>query len=153
MKKITNYPSYKENPTHIEGIEKRTRVVGQNDVEEFVNTVTGESELYKKLGRTKEFDVDVAEFRKVFVAGLPVIKELSSPGLKVLTFVLFSLVPKRDEITILMHECSEFTGYSSMTNIYKGIAELLDHNILFRKVGSGGTYFINSNFIYNGSRI
>lgn len=152
MKKINDYPSYKESPIELKGVGTKTYVI-EGDIEEFVSTGTGEASLYKKLGSVKSYTHDSLEYRKLYVRGLPLLKDLSSPGLKVFSYILMYIRPKQSEVIISIPECIEFTGYSGAVNIYKGIIELLEKEIIFRKVGSGGVYFINSNILFNGKRV
>jgi hypothetical protein len=145
------YASYYENPSRIEegDLNLLTRIK-KGDVEEWVNS-DGEVVKVQKLASEDTYMNDRREYRKVYVKELSTIKELSSAGLKVWCYVLYNLPIKVDEIFIDTKDCMIFCGYKSKVNVYDGIANLLMHNLLFRKTGSG-SYFININAFFNGKR-
>jgi hypothetical protein len=151
MKKISDFESYIDNPsTILEEDIKRVHYFTKGDVVEIVDN-NGEVVNYQKLGTEVNKVIDQREYRKVYVNELVTLKELSASGLKVFCYILKNLKVKKDDITISIADCMEFTGYKSKVNIYNGIVELLDKQIIYRKVGTGN-YYININAIYNGAR-
>lgn len=150
--KLTDFPSYEKNPSILlERDIKKRNYIEQGEVKIFVNP-QGEEELYQSLGKDKYYTTDAREYRKIYVEQLGCIKELSNPALKVLCYILKELKPRVDEIAILIDDCMKFTGYESKVNIYKGLVELLNRKLIYRKVGTG-TYFIDINSFYNGNRL
>lgn len=149
---IKDFESFRENPTIKDGIGVRQYVKKPSEIE-MVNTDTGEVGIFKPASTCVNIPHDSLEYIKVFKQALPQVKDLNTPALKVWVYILANLTPKRDEVSIIMKDCIEYTGYTNPPPIYKGLVELLSKQFLFRKVGSDSTYFINSNFFFNGKRI
>jgi hypothetical protein len=152
MKKINDFESYYTNPSKVLDKDlKKLHFVKKGEVNEFI-TKDGELTKWQKIGDEIVNVIDSKEYRKLYVDELDTIKDLSTSGLKVLCYVLKNIGVKKDDITIVLSDCLEFTGYKSKVNVYNGIIELLNKKILYRKVGSSN-YFINVNTFYNGKRI
>lgn len=149
---LKDFETFKENPTIKEGIIMREYLVKANEVP-MVNTETGEYGVFKKIDSTKQLAHDTLQYTKVYNNSLSSIKDFSNPALKVWVYILANLTPRKEDITINMKECMEYTGYLNIPNVYKGIIELLEKNFIFRKTGNDNTYFINSNYFFNGKRI
>lgn len=149
---LKDFESYKSNPTKIEGIVIKEYQLKPNETT-MVNTDTGEVGIFRPAAKTKTLPHDTLEYVKVYTNALPQIKDLNTPALKVWTYILSNLTPKRDEVSIFMKDCIEYTGYTNPPPIYKGLVELLEKQFIFRKVGSDSIYFINSNIFFNGKRI
>ena len=72
---------------------------------------------------------------------------LNTPGIKVLCYILDNLSMNQDYVYIPETECMKYCGYKGKSNLYKGIASLLELEVLFKKVGNSSEYFINTNYI------
>ena len=152
MRKISDFETYVDNPSKpLEGDLKHVHHFTKGAIRKLVNEY-GEEKLFSELGDEVNKVVDSREYRKIFVSELVTLKDLNSSGIKVLCYILKHLRIKKDDITISISECMEFTGYKSKVNVYNGLAELLEKQIIFRKVGIG-SYYINVNTFYNGSRL
>ena len=149
---IKDFESYSTNPSKmLEDDMRHVTSVKKGDVRQLVDTGTGEEIFMQEVDKANKFVVDKKEFRKVFVDGLPTISKLNSAGLKMLCYILVNLSVKKDEVDVNMEDCMEYTGYKSRANIYNGLVNLLENNIIYRKVKNG--YYININIIYNGNRM
>jgi len=152
MRKISDFETHIDNPSKLlDGDLKRMHYFTKGTIRKLVNEY-GEEKLFSELGDEINKVIDTREYRKVFVNELVTLKDLSSSGIKILCYILKYLKVKKDDITISISECMEFTGYKSKVNVYNGLAELLEKQIIFRKVGIG-SYYINVNTFYNGSRL
>ena len=150
-KKISDFESYSINPSKILDKDvKQLHYVHKKEVEEFI-TKDGEYKRYQELGTEIIKNIDAKKYVKLYIEELDNIKDLSTAGLKVLCYIFKNIGIKKDDISIVLSDCMEFTGYKSKVNVYNGIIELLDKKIIFRRVGSGN-YFININSFYNGHR-
>lgn len=155
QKKLTDFPVCTENP-FIDGLRtdlvKHTRYVnkfGEKNEEIWVNHSTGEAAV-TVFAKKKVVDDD--KFVKLFLSRLDNFFELSTAGIRVLTYVMTCMKPKDDMILFNLKACMEHTKYSSKAQIYKGLAELLKFGFIAR----GETeylYYVNPLMIFNGDRI
>lgn len=153
MKTIKDYEVYSVNPSTV--LISDVKVINQikkGEIKRMQDLDTGEETIIQEMGEHLVFKKDSREYRKVYVDSLPTVSMLSSAGLKVWCYVLARLIAKKDEVFINLEDCMEYTGYKTRANIYNGIINLLEHGLLFKKVGSG-VYFINVNIFFNGNRI
>jgi len=150
MAGIKQFPQFCENPSKPEGIEKKRRNL-KNYEKEAVDCLTGEHFAFRPL-KTEYTHVDTAPYTKLFNEALPSIKDLTVPGLKVWCYILANLKPNKDYVLIKEKSCMAYCGYDGKSNYYKGLANLLEKNIIYRMTGSESVYFINVNFIFNGDR-
>lgn len=153
VKTIKDYETYSINPSVV--LAEDTKVINyikKGELKQFYNIETGEEVNYQEMGVHDNRNIDSREYRKVYVDGLPSIALLSSSGLKVWCYVLARIIARKDEVGINMEDCMEYTGYKTRTNVYSGIVNLLEHKLLFRKIGSG-VFYININLFFNGNRI
>lgn len=149
--KLADFEVYKENPSKPEGIVSRN-IIEQDGARAFVDKETGEEKLYFSAGTHKIVEHDGAVYIKVYHPTFSIIKDFNSSEIKVWCFISTILKPKKDEITLNISDCKDYTGYSSDVNIYKGILGLLEKKFIYRKTGSGN-YFIDVNMFFNGRRI
>jgi len=157
---------YKTNPFLIDMIipikgrqVKISKMGGDDNV--LVNQSTGETHgthvtTYKR--------VDAEQFVKIFTANIALTFNLTSPGIKVFSVVLWSLQNKalsKDEIDLDSYVLQEFIDAHSkenpplklsMATFKRGMNELEKSKII-AKTQRAGRYFINPNFVFNGDRI
>lgn len=152
MRKITDYPSTKENPYKLEGIEQKEYLTTEN-VQIVSDVKTGELYEQKRLSKNKLVTIDTLQFTKVYYSSNKFIKNFSIPAIKVWSFILVNLKPNSNEVYLYMEDLINHTGYSGTSNIYKGIAELLEKDFIARSTGNSNRYWINPNMYFNGNRI
>jgi hypothetical protein len=126
-----------------------------------INQTTGEVHgthvtTYKK--------VDSEQFVKLFTANIALTFNLTSPGIKAFSVVLWSLQNKalsKDEIDLDSYVLDEFITLHaeekpplrlSSATFKRGLTELERAKII-AKTQRKGRYFINPNFVFNGDRI
>ncbi len=125
-----------------------------------VNQSTGEERgthvtTYKK--------VDGAQFVKLFTANIALTFDLTSPGIKAFSVLIWAVQHKaisKDEIHLDVHVLEDFLKVYetskkpklSKETFKRGLAELVKAQIIARTLRQG-IYFINPNFVFNGDRI
>lgn len=157
--KLTSTPRHKENPfleKAVDEVDKRTvyrqRYGHRADQKAIVSTVdkeTGEVFLTSFLRR---IEVDEAEFAKIYLSQITTLNDLSTAGIRVLTYIMTKMKPNVTEILLNREECMEVSKYKSLKPIYKGLAELVAANIIARG-WTDNLYFINPLIIFNGNRV
>lgn len=110
--------------------------------------------------------VDSAEFIKLFAKNIALTFELSGAGFKtlmVLVWVMQNNTINRDNVTLDQYTFDDFhsshgvgdpplVSNFAISTFKKGLAELVRAKIIANSVRRGD-YFINPNFVFNGSRI
>lgn len=157
---------YKSNPflanmiIPVKGRQVRLSPLGQKD-NILVNQSTGEVQgthvtTYKR--------VDGAQFIKLFAANIALTFDLSAPGIKAFTVVMWCLQHKalsKDEIHldtftredfIEAHKDSKRPLRLSQATFSRGLAELTKAQVIAKTMRQG-VYWINPNFAFNGDRI
>jgi hypothetical protein len=86
---------------------------------------------------------------KTFIKDL---KYLTSPAGLILWDMLERLGENSDEVRFNVNAFMDEYRYKGKSNIYKGLTELLKRNILAKKAGSDGYFFINIAKVYHGKR-
>lgn len=69
----------------------------------------------------------------------------SVPALKLFCYILMELPFNQDIIYIDMKKYAATCGYNSTVGVYKGLAELLENQVIYRHVGHKSIYFVNVN--------
>lgn len=123
-----------------------------------INQATGEENgthvtTYKK--------VDGAQFVKLFTANIALTFDLTSPGIKVFSVLVWAMQKhaiSRDVIDLDVHVLNDFVESHdnkiklSEATYRRGLSELVKVQIIARHLRQG-RYFINPNFVFNGDRI
>lgn len=151
--RISHHASYDDNPSRkkLEGVEVK-KLYKPGDVVRLVDDDASEV-LLQHLGKKQVMKVDTKPFKKVFADAFPMIKDLSIPALRVFIYIMHTLEAKSDWVAFSYAECMEFCNYGSRNNVYKGLLELLNKSLIYRRAGEESSYFINVNRFYNGRRI
>lgn len=153
-KTVSDHETFSENPStkKLKGVIVRD-IIKQETLHKFVDQDSGDEKLFVELAREKKVKVDTLAFRKIFTDALPVIMKFKVPTIKVLGYILTKIEVGRDDVEVNMKECAAMCEYSSPVNVYKGLFELLQCEMIYRKAGHSSIYFINVNYIFNGNRI
>lgn len=104
--------------------------------------------------------VDEHEFVKLFTANIALTFNLKSAGIKVFNILLFAVQKHcigKDRVSLDSYMLNEFLEENeniilSLSTFKRGLNELEQAKII-AKTMKLGDYFINPNFIFNGSRI
>ena len=151
-RKIKDFPFNKENPfmpNLLVPKRNKTVAITSQTSKELVDKFTGEVDDTLFIATKKE--VDKEEFVKIFQSQLQAIFNLSKPAQKICAYVM-SVTDFHDRIIFELDDCKKFTGYTSNEAVYKGLAELLDNELIARASASN-LYFINPQVFYKGDRI
>lgn len=156
--KITDHETYKDNPFQADlakskALKPSWRHVDPSRVTPMVNTDSGEVVFVSNMGNMKVMIKDTTEFTKIFGAGCAEISKLSTRGVRMLAYLLTIIKRDKDDVLVDVGLAQEWCGYKSRTQVYAGICNLLQHNFICRKTGTGGEYYINVNYFFNGKRI
>lgn len=155
--KITNFEEYTENPFVEKAIEdvkivKKTQTIrpkGKGEIQMIVNNVgevTGHSAFMRFV------EVDEEKFAKLYLAQLSSFWELSKPAIRVFSYILTKLQPKKDVFYFDIEECIGYTKYTAKNSIFSGLSELISAGIIAR-TRFHYQYFINPLVVFNGDRV
>ena len=155
-KKLSEQEEFLENP-FIEKAVKDIRVVkktqtirpkGRGEIQMIVSgdEVTGHSAFMRIV------EVDEDKFAKLYLSQLCAFWDLSKPALRVFSYILTILQPKKDSFIFMMDDCISYTGYSQRNHIITGLSNLIEAGIIAR-TKYNFKYFINPLVIFNGDRV
>lgn len=162
VKKLTDYPVNKINPFMESAVEeisghavKKWQSMGSGRgqgkaVLQTVDSTTGE--VLGQATFVKRVMLDDERFAKIYLNKISQFFELSKVGIRLLSYVLTALRPREDIIFFSAKDAMEITGYKSKATIYKGLAELVNAEILARGE-EDNLFYINPLIIFNGDRI
>jgi len=156
-KKISEQEEFLENPFIDKAINdvkiiKKTEIIrpkGSGEIQMIVNDageVTGHSAFVRFI------EVDEEKFAKLYLSQLSTFWELPKPAIRVFTYILTVLIPKRDTFYFDMEDCLKFTKYSQRNHVLTGLSCLIDAGIIARTRKSY-EYFINPFVVFNGDRV
>jgi hypothetical protein len=156
--KISNYKGFEENPFVEKAISeiqitKKTQLLrgkDRSEVKLIVDEMSGEVEGYTAFMRFIE--VDEEKFAKLYLSQLSAFWDLSKPSIKVFSYIMTILIPKKDEFYFFMEDCLKYTNYSSERSVFEGISGLIDAGIIARS-SNNVKYFVNPLVAFNGSRV
>lgn len=114
---------------------------------------TGKYKTIQEAGEEVEEFRDKAKYVKIFNSGKLTLSELKSPGIKVLCYIMLHLTPTKEEIYLHTADVAKEMGYKNQKNVYDGIVDLLNKNVLARKTGTQPIFWVNPNMFFNGSRM
>lgn len=155
--KLTDFPSYKENPF----LPQTMEVVKENTVKrrkyfdpqkvlmEVVDSETHETKAYQSF--TKFVKVDEEQFTKLYPSRIKSLFNLGNAALRVFCYIQTKVQKDRDTFIFDIDTCEEFTGQSRPT-IYRGLAELVKNEIIARGKYDF-LYYVNPMIFFNGNRI
>jgi len=152
-KKVSTFDKHKKSPFIKELLEievtKRRKILAGKSPNIIVNSETGEVEGHQVFAITEK--VDKEKFIKVYEQGLTSLFNVSKSGLKVFAFLTKIAKPNKDYVIFEIDDCKEYTGYKTDKPILKGIAELIEGNLIARS-RYHFKYFINPSMFFNGNR-
>ncbi|MCI1189866.1 RepA protein [Hymenobacter sp. DH14] len=158
-KKLTDYPSNRENPFLEKAVAEMKVSVKRQSIKPRNRGAETSLVLVDDLGEehgeaifVRQVEVDEAGFTKIFREGLARFSGLSMRGTKVWLYICDQLKPGSTSVHFMHSQCLEHTGYKSRSNVMSGLAELLEASIIARSEESS-LYFINPMVMFNGNRI
>lgn len=152
-KKVTNFNKHKKSPfiddlLEIE-VSKRRKIVAGKSPNLIINGNTGEVEGHQVFAINEK--VDKETFIKIYEKGLTSLFNLSKSGLKVFGYFTKIAKPNKDYVIFEIDECKEYTGYKTDKPVLKGVAELIEGQLIARS-RYHYKYFINPSMFFNGNR-
>ncbi len=158
-KKLTDYPSNRENPFLEKAVAEMKVSVKRQTIKprnhgpgKGLLLVDDLGEEYGEAIFVRQVEVDEATFTKLFREGMASVNGLSTRGTKVWLYICDQLKPGSTSVHFMHSQCLEHTGYKGRSNVMSGLAELLEASIIARSEESS-LYFINPMVMFNGNRI
>lgn len=153
--KYSQLPSSETNPFEDKLLDVFKFGIGSQKSTDLKKVVDDDGVLYemKEIGNFIIKGYDPQKFVKVYQGFGNITKGLSSAAERVLRFIMDNLIQDSDEVIVNITVCMQFCGYKANILIYKGLTELCERKIIAKKAFTDNTFFINSTFIFNGSRM
>lgn len=156
---LIDAPKFDENPfvaPAIDVVEEKTiykqkygNRVDQKGISAVVDTSTGEIFQTSFIRRV---EIDEDKFAKLYLEQVSLLNDLSTPGIRVFTYLIKITKPNRAEVIFRLEDCMTHCKYKSKATIYKGLAELIEAQIIARG-WADNIYFINPLVFFNGNRV
>jgi intergrase/recombinase len=155
-KKLTTFPEHLENPFIEEAVQninvvKKTQTIRAKNKEEIQMIVSGD-EVTGHSAFMRFVEVDEEKFAKLYLSQLSALWDLSKPSIRVFSYILTKLVPKKSDFYFQIEDCLEYTKYSSANSVLTGMSELIEAGIIAR-TRYHYQYFINPLIVFNGDRV
>lgn len=128
------------------------RAVMGTKMMDFIDTDTGDVNTAEIRYMGHEKVVDRTQFMKIYLSNLDVFFNFTRTAQKVLKYFIGVLKKDRDEVTFNLAECIDASGLKGKSSVYKGIAELLQKEVI-AKGPNETTYFVNPSVMFNGNRL
>jgi len=120
---------------------------------ELADVNSGEVNVFRKAAKNRRVLVDTGNYVKLFREGIEIICLLSPATLQVFFYIIRNLKPHMDSVSLESSVvCEKCSGFSDRT-FRRAIFELLDKKVIARKKGSSIEFFVNINYVFNGSRL
>jgi hypothetical protein len=119
---------------------------------ELADTSSGEINVFRKAAKNKRVLVDTSNYVKIYKAAFPVLISLSRMSLITFWYIAENLKPHNDTIYLDCEIVGNECGFKR-TAFYGAISELIDKKVIARKTGSSVEFFVNINYVFNGSRL
>lgn len=155
---VSKLPQFEENPF----VENALKEIQENTVKkvQYINgsrsaenvVVNQDGEVIAQSRFVRYIEVDEEKFAKIYLSQFGAFWDLSKTAIKVLGYVLNNLIPNKDIVYIDIQDAMRYTGYKEEKSLYKGIAELVNADIIARST-SYIKYFINPLIFFNGDRV
>lgn len=157
--KLNEAPKFDENPwieKSIEAVEQRTVLKqkwgNRTDQKGIVSAINPETGEVFQTSFVRRVEVDEDQFAKLYISNLSQLNELSTAGVRVLTYILTRLKPNLAEVIFKIEDCMTHCKYKSKNSVYKGLTELINAQIVARG-WADSIIFINPLVFFNGNRV
>lgn len=100
----------------------------------------------------RRIEVDDKEFTKIFRSEVTRFFNVGKQGNRVFGYIQSILKPGTDRIFFDMDEVLKFTGYTGKNNVYLGLRQLIEAEIISRSKHDT-VYYINAMIFFNGNRL
>lgn len=119
---------------------------------ELADTSSGEVNVFRKAAKNKRVLVDTGNYVKIYKSVFPVLNSMSRLSIVTFWYIAEHLKPHQDTIYLDSGIVGEECGFKR-TAFYDSIAELIEKGVIARKKGSSIEFFVNINYVFNGSRL
>lgn len=154
-KGLSDFPKHERNPFMEEMLYMRAgrnKIVAAGKIYGTYDQSTGEVQENNIMRSVIVERVDNEQFVKVFDAYLNTLFDLSKRASSVLKYLMNSLKFNDDSVLFSLKEAMKVTGYNSKETIFKGLAELVDKDVIARS-DQFNLYFINPKVFVRGNRL
>ena len=144
---------YRESPFMPAVAVKSRKVINKRGDMMLVKAGTGEIES-QVAGFWELEEVDSTQFVKLFSAGMKRLKDLKSPGVKVLE-VLYLIIkenPGKDRVFMSFFQVDQLITPMSVATYRRGTKELIDCEFMAATIDEN-IYWINPSYFFNGDRL
>lgn len=158
-KGIKHYPKYEENPFLERAVDeivahrgKKMQFASHTDRKAIFSASDDTTGEVVHTVFTRQIIVDKDEFTKVYRSKVTAFFEVGKQGNRVFAFLQTILQPGQTQVFFIMRKACAFTKYKHPKDVYLGLAQLMDAQIITRSE-SDTMYFINPLIFFNGDRI
>lgn len=150
---IGTFMEYKKNPFKInEGKIKEVFKENKGAPFEMADVKTGEVSYFQRVTKVTKVIVDTANYTKIYKGNKEVVRNLTHGALLMLHYIIDEIDIHSDQIVLESNSyCSEMKCADK--TFRRSINELLEKNIIAHKYGSTIEFFVNINYVFNGSRL
>ena len=158
-KGVKDFIKYDENP-YVEKLineltaqtYKKYRYATRTDQKAILTAVDANGEAVGHTSFVRQYEVDPAQFTKVFNEHLKSFSGIKTAGLRVFNYIQATLKPGNDFVVISIEKARAFGNYKSARDVYAGLTELLSAEII-AKSEAFNIYYINPLVFFNGDRL
>jgi hypothetical protein len=143
--------AYINNPYKIEGIDERVYTT-KEDEQLTIDPETGQYYSMRRLGKDSKVLHDSLQYSKLFHSSLGKLVKLSPAAIKLMLYSMCHIRPFSETIVLNPPDCSIACGMSVGT-VYDGVKNLLDNDIIRKKLGSNIEFWFDPNVFFNGNRV
>lgn len=143
--------AYINNPYRIDGVDERLYTT-KEDEKLTIDPETGEYYTMRKLGKNSKILHDSLVYTKLFHGSLGRIVKLTPSAMKLLIYAMSSLKPLSQVIVLNPPDCCIACEIST-ASVYDGVKNLLDNDIIRKKLGSSIEFWFDPNVFFNGNRV
>jgi hypothetical protein len=144
---------YSESPFKvIEGKIKEVFKESKGAPFEMADVKTGEVSFFQKVTRVSKAIVDTSNYTKVYKGNSDVFYEFGLKEFLLFYYIVDNLGIHTDRIMLYPELLYDACKMSEST-FRRALITLLEKNIIARKKGSSIEFFVNINYVFNGSRL
>ena len=143
--------AYINNPYKIEGVDERIYTTKEDETLT-IDPETGQYYSMRKLGKNSKVLHDSLIYTKLFHSSLSKVVKLSPPAMKLLFYSMCHIRTFSEIVVLNPPDCSVACGIAVGT-VYDGVKNLLENDIIRKKLGSNIEFWFDPNVFFNGNRV
>lgn len=143
--------AYMVNPFNVEGIVIRNYTPKEEETI-MVNPEDGLMYTVKPIGESQSEQHDPMVYTKVYQLAYLKLKNMSFVALKVFNYAVYTARLGKDIVFLNCADVMQQCGISK-ASYYIAIKELIENEIIAKKLGSSIEFWVNTNMFFNGNRI